>query len=54
MQFHQTERALRKLSSEQVRQPIYSGELEYWRNYEKHLDVLKDSLGPVLDWYLID
>ena len=30
---------------EQVRQPIYSSGLELWRNYEKHLDPLKQALG---------
>jgi tetratricopeptide (TPR) repeat protein len=54
MQFHQTERPVRTASSEQVRQPIYSGALAHWRNYEKHLDELKDSLGPVLNRYPID
>ena len=54
LQFHQTERAVRTASSEQVRQPIYSGALEHWRNYEEHLDVLKENLGPVLDRYPID
>ena len=51
LEFHQTERAVRTASSEQVRQPIYSGALEHWRNYEKHLDELKNALGPVLDRY---
>ena len=54
LQFHQTERPVRTASSEQVRQPIYSGALEHWRNYEKHLDELKKCLGPVLDRYPID
>ena len=54
LQFHQTERPVRTASSEQVRQPIYSGALEHWRNYEEYLDELKDSLGPVLDRYPID
>ena len=40
LQFHQTERPVRTASSEQVRQPIYSGALEHWRNYETHLDEL--------------
>jgi len=51
LQFHQTERPVRTASSEQVRQPIYSGALEHWRNYDTHLDELKQSLGPVLDRY---
>ena len=51
LDFHQTERAVRTASSEQVRQPIYSGALEHWRNFESHLDPLKKSLGPVLERY---
>jgi len=51
LQFHQTERAVRTASSEQVRQPIYAGALEHWRNYEPHLDELKTALAPVLDRY---
>ena len=54
LQFHQTERPVQTASSEQVRQPIYSGALEHWRNYEKHLDELKKCLGPVLDRYPTD
>lgn len=53
LQYYETERAVRTASSEQVRQPIYSGALEHWRNYEKHLDKLKDVLGPILDRYPI-
>jgi predicted Zn-dependent protease len=52
--FHQTERAVRTASSEQVRQPIYSGALDHWRNFEPWLDELKQALGPVLDRYPID
>jgi tetratricopeptide (TPR) repeat protein len=51
LQFHKTERAVRTASSEQVRQPIYSGALEHWRNFEPHLGPLKEALGPVLDRY---
>jgi hypothetical protein len=54
LQVHQTERAVRTASSEQVRQPIYSGALEHWRNYEPYLDELRASLTPVLDRYPID
>jgi tetratricopeptide (TPR) repeat protein len=54
LQFHKTERAVRTASSEQVRQPIYSGALEHWRNFEPHLDELKEALGPVLDRYPIN
>jgi tetratricopeptide (TPR) repeat protein len=54
LQFHKTERAVRTASSEQVRQPIYSGALEHWRNFEPHLGELKEALGPVLDRYPIN
>ena len=46
LMFHQTDRAVRTASSEQVRQPIYSAALEHWRHYEGHLDDLKAALGP--------
>jgi len=46
--FHQTERAVKTASSEQVRQPIYSSSLNLWKNYESHLDELIDVLGPLL------
>ncbi len=46
LEFHKTERNVRTPSSEQVRQPIYSSELEQWRNFEKHLDPLIEALGP--------
>jgi tetratricopeptide (TPR) repeat protein len=54
LQFHKTTRAVRTASSEQVRQPIYAGALEQWKNFEPHLDELKAALGPVLDRYPID
>ncbi len=53
LQYYETERAVRTASSEQVRQPIYSGALEHWRHYDQHLDELKNVLGPVLDRYPI-
>jgi tetratricopeptide (TPR) repeat protein len=49
--FHETERAVRTASSEQVRQPIYRDATEEWQRYEKHLGPLKEALGPVLEAY---
>ena len=46
--FHQTERAVRTASSEQVRRPINKAGLEQWRPYEAHLGPLKSALGPDL------
>jgi tetratricopeptide (TPR) repeat protein len=54
LEFYRTERAVRTASSEQVRQPIYSGALDHWRHYEPWLGELKESLGPVLERYPID
>ena len=45
--FHETERAVRTASSEQVRQPIFRGGLDQWENFEPYLDPLKDALGPL-------
>jgi tetratricopeptide (TPR) repeat protein len=53
LEFYRTDRAIRTPSSEQVRQPIYRGGLDMWRNYEPHLDELKKALAPVLDRYPI-
>jgi tetratricopeptide (TPR) repeat protein len=51
LNFHQTDRAVRTASSEQVRRPIFSEGVEQWRNYEPWLGPLKDALGPVLEAY---
>jgi tetratricopeptide (TPR) repeat protein len=45
LSFHETERPIRTASSEQVRQPIYSGAVEQWRHYEEHLLPMRESLG---------
>ncbi len=48
LNFHQTERAVRTPSSEQVRQPIYKSGVDQWVNYAPWLDPLRDVLGPEL------
>ncbi|MBB3957507.1 tetratricopeptide repeat-containing sulfotransferase family protein [Novosphingobium sediminicola] len=47
LRFHENRRAVRTVSSEQVRQPIYRSALEHWRNYERFLGPLKRALGDV-------
>jgi len=47
VQFHETKRSVRTASSEQVRQPIYSGSVQTWKRFESHLESLKDILEPV-------
>jgi Tfp pilus assembly protein PilF len=49
--FHETARAVRTASSEQVRQPIFRDGTEAWKPFEPWLAPLKIALGPVLDYY---
>ncbi len=51
LHFHTTKRAVLTPTSEQVRKPISSEALEHWRNYERWLSPLLESLGPVLAAY---
>jgi hypothetical protein len=48
LDFHQTDRAIKTASSEQVRQPIYSSSLNLWENYQSHLSELIEVLEPLL------
>lgn len=47
--FHQTRRAVRTASAEQVRQPIYASAVGHWRNFEQQLEPLRRALGDCLD-----
>lgn len=49
--FHQTERAVRTPSSEQVRQPIFRDGTEAWKPFSEFLDPLRAALGEVIDSY---
>ena len=48
LRFHETERAVKTASSEQVRRPIYSTSVDLWRNYEPRLDTLVHIMEPLL------
>jgi tetratricopeptide (TPR) repeat protein len=48
---HETARAVRTASSEQVRRPIYQEGLDHWKNYEPWLEPLARGLGDVLETY---
>ena len=50
---HETQRAVRTPSSEQVRQPIYSDAVEQWKNFEPFLTPLKNILSTSIDSYKI-
>jgi len=49
LKFYQNDRAVRTVSSEQVRRPIFRGGLDQWRAYEPWLGPLKAALGPALE-----
>ncbi len=51
LQFYENRRVVLTISSEQVRQPIYSGSVDQWRHYEAWLGPLKDALGPAIERY---
>jgi tetratricopeptide (TPR) repeat protein len=46
--FHETRRAVRTASAEQVRQPIYTSAVGHWRHFEKELEPLRRALGDCL------
>jgi len=41
-------RSVKTASSEQVRQPIYTGALGTWRRYEEHLDFWKEEMADII------
>jgi hypothetical protein len=49
MKFYENKRAVRTVSSEQVRRPIFRSGLDQWRNYEPWLGPLKTALGSTLE-----
>jgi len=49
LRFYENDRAVRTVSSEQVRRPIYREGLEQWRRFEPWLGPLKEALGPALE-----
>jgi tetratricopeptide (TPR) repeat protein len=48
---HETERVVRSISAEQVREPINRKGIDRWRPYEPFLSQLKEALGPTLHCY---
>jgi tetratricopeptide (TPR) repeat protein len=48
LSFHETRRAVRTASAEQVRQPLYASGVGYWRHFEKELEPLRRALGDCL------
>ena len=48
LRFHETNRAVRTASSEQVRQPLYTRALGTWRRYEKYLQPWQEELADII------
>ncbi len=46
--FHETRRAVRTASAEQVRQPIYTSGVGYWQKFSADLEPLRVALGDAL------
>ncbi len=47
--YHENPRPVRTASSEQVRQPIYTGALGRWRKYDAHLGFWKEKLADIIE-----
>ncbi len=48
LSFHETKRSVRTASAEQVRRPIYTSGVAYWKHFETQLEPLRRSLGDCL------
>ena len=51
LRFHETERAVRTPSSEQVRRPIFRDGVEGWQGFAPWLEPLEAALGGALTAY---
>jgi len=51
LRFYENRRVAQTISSEQVRQPIYTAGLEQWRHFEPWLESLKMALGNLTGDY---
>jgi tetratricopeptide (TPR) repeat protein len=51
LRFHESSRAVRTPSAEQVRQPIYDRSVGHWRRYERHLGELVAVIEPIRGRY---
>jgi len=51
LRFYENPRVVRTISSEQVRQPLYTESIEQWRHYEQWLGPLREALGDLVERY---
>jgi hypothetical protein len=49
LDFHRNPRSVNTASAEQVREPIYTDAVEFWKHYESQLEPIRDILEPVMD-----
>jgi tetratricopeptide (TPR) repeat protein len=52
--FHETKRPVRTASAEQVRQPMYTSGIGYWKHFEPQLEPLRQALGDCLERFADD
>jgi Flp pilus assembly protein TadD len=48
LDFHRNARPVNSASAEQVREPIYTDAVEFWKHYESQLEPIREILAPVL------
>jgi len=51
LRFYENPRVVHTISSEQVRQPIYTESVDQWRHYEAWLGPLREALGDLVERY---
>jgi tetratricopeptide (TPR) repeat protein len=51
LRFHENPRTVMTISSEQVRQPLYSDAVDQWRHFEPWLGPLKEAVGDLVERY---
>jgi hypothetical protein len=49
LNFHETRRSVRTASAEQVRQPLYTSGVGYWKHFAGELEPLRRALGDCLE-----
>ena len=48
VEFHQNPRPVNTASTEQVREPIYTDAVDYWKHYESKLEPVRQMLEPLI------
>jgi hypothetical protein len=48
LDFHKNTRPVNTASAEQVREPIYTDAVEFWKHYESQLEDVREILAPLL------